>query len=253
LKNYSHKLDLYFIASPFSHQATDILDEVEVDAFKIASGETTNLPLLEHITSKDKPVLLSTGMSNWREIDNAVKVLSHNLKVLFQCSSQYPCLEENIGLNVIQTMKDRYDEVVIGYSDHTLTNISSIGAFMKGARVFEKHFTLSKKMYGADARFSFEPEEMRDYVLGLAFISKVLKSPVNKDDLNIYKEMKTIFEKSIVAKKDLEEGTILKFEDFDFKKPGDGIRADKYKEIIGKKLNKNLLKNEKFLQRFLDS
>ena len=253
LKDLTHELGMYFIVSPFSHKAVEILEEINIDAFKIASGETTNIPLLEFIETKNKPVLVSTGMSNWEEIQNAIGALKKNIIVLFQCSSQYPCLANNVGLNVITEMSEKFKEIVIGYSDHTLSNNSSIGAFIAGAKVFEKHFTLSKKMYGADARFSFEPKEMADYVSGIKFISDVLKSPIDKDNLIKYKEMKKIFEKSIVARNDLLKGHILKYEDLDFKKPGDGVRADKYKEIIGKKLNKNLQKNDKILFEFFEA
>lgn len=242
---FSHDLELYFIVSPFSHEAVDILEDINIDAYKIASGETTNIPLLEYINTKNRPVLLSTGMSNWEEISNAVDTLKDNLIVLFQCSSQYPCSPENVGLNIIEEMMEKFKEITIGYSDHTLSIYSSIGAYVKGARVFEKHFTLSKKMYGADARFSFEPEEMKDYIKGIKNISKVLKNPVDKDNLKVYENMKKIFEKSIVSKNRLIKAHILQFQDLSFKKPGDGIRADKYKEVIGKKLKKNILKDEK--------
>lgn len=251
LKSFSSDLGLYFIVSPFSHKAVDILEEVNIDAYKIASGETTNLPLLEYINSNKKPVLLSTGMSNWKEIANAVDVLKDTLVVLFQCSSQYPCSPENVGLNIIEEMKKEYKRVIIGFSDHTLDNISSLGAFMKGAKVFEKHFTLSKKMYGADARFSFEPKEMKDYVNNIGFLSEILKNPVNKNNLDRYFEMKTTFEKSIVAARNLDKGSKLEMGDFSFKKPGDGIRADRYKEITGKILKKDLKEDEKILFEYL--
>jgi sialic acid synthase SpsE len=252
LKNYTSDLGLHFIVSPFSHKAVDILEEVNIDAFKIASGETTNLPLLEYINSKKKPVLLSTGMSNWDEISNAVDALKDTLVVLFQCSSQYPCTPENVGLNVIEEMKKEYKGIIIGFSDHTLNIISSLGAFMKGAKVFEKHFTLSKKMYGADARFSFEPNEMKEYVNNIEFLSEIFKHPVNKNDLEKYFEMKTTFEKSIVAARNLDEGSKLELKDFAFKKPGDGIRADLYREIIGKSLKKDLKEDEKILFEYLN-
>ncbi|MFX1446410.1 MAG: N-acetylneuraminate synthase family protein [Promethearchaeota archaeon] len=247
LKDYAHNLGLYFLVSPFSHKAVDILEEIEVDAFKIASGETTNLPLLEYIDTKGKPVLLSTGMSNWEEIRNAVNSLKQTILVLFQCSSQYPCTPENVGLNIINEMISKYPNLIIGYSDHTLNNVSSLGALMSGAKVFEKHFTLSKKMYGADAQFSLEPEEMLNYVQGIEFLSTVMKNNVDKNEIKKYKDMKITFEKSIVAIKDLEKGKIIEESDLAFKKPGDGIRADFYKKVIGKTVLKKILKNEKIL------
>lgn len=253
LRNFAHDLRLFFIVSPFSHKAVDLLEEIDIDAYKIASGETTNIPLLEYIDSKNKPVLLSTGMSNWKEIEKAIIALKKNLIVLSQCSSQYPCKPEEIGLNIIKDMIKKYQAITIGYSDHTLENYSSIAAYMIGAKVFEKHFTLSKKMYGADARFSLEPNWMRDYVEGLKFISKALKHPVDKDDIKKYKKMKITFEKSIIAAKDLKKGDKLKFNDLIFKKPGDGIRADKYKEILGKMLLKDVKKDKKILFDYLNS
>lgn len=252
LKNYAHELGLYFIVSPFSHKAVDILQEVGVDAYKIASGETTNIPLLEYINSKNSPVLLSTGMSNWEEIANAVDVLKENLIVLFQCSSQYPCLAKNIGLNIITEMIDKYNKSTIGYSDHTPDNFTAIAAFMKGAKVFEKHFTLSKKMYGPDAGLSLEPEELKYYIAGIKFVSNASKNLVDKNNIDLYYPVKVKYEKSIVASRDLNKDHILTIEDLDYKKPGDAIRADRYKELLGKKLIKNLKKDKKILFEHLN-
>lgn len=245
LKNYCHKLGLDFIVSPFSIKAAETLKKIKVDAYKIASGEVTNHPLLEYIAKTKIPVLMSSGMSDWQEIDNAIKILKNNLLVLFQCSSEYPCAPESVGLNVIEDMRKKYPNLIIGFSDHTLDNFSAIAVFMKGAKVFEKHFTLSKNAYGPDAKFSLEPKEMKKFVEGIEFIDKALKYKVNKNDLTKYKEMKSIFEKSIVATKDLKKGEMLRLIDLNFKKPGNGIKANKYKNLIGKKLIKNKLKDEK--------
>ena len=253
LKNYAHELELYFIVSPFSHAAVDVLEKTDIDAYKIASGETTNIPLLEYINSKNKPILLSTGMSNWNEIEKATNILRENLIVLFQCSSEYPCSAENVGLNVINEMIEKFKDLTIGFSDHTLSNCSSIAAYLMGAKVFEKHFTLSKKKYGPDVKCSLDPKEMKYYVDGLDFISKALKTPVNKDDIKKYNEVKKRYEKSIVASKNLNKGHILMFQDLDFKKPGDGIRADKYKVLIGKKLLKDVKKDEKIIKDYINS
>lgn len=245
LKNYAHKLNLNFIVSPFSIKAAKILKKIGVDAYKIPSGEVTNHPMLEYINKTKIPVLMSTGMSNWKEIDEAVKILNNNLQILFQCSTEYPCQPESVGLNVIEEMKKKYRNLAIGFSDHTLDDSSSIAALVKGATVFEKHFTLSKKDYGPDAKFSLEPQEMKNYVEGIRFVSQALKYKVNKNNLIKYKEMKKIFEKSIVAAKQLKKNKILQLTDLAFKKPGDGIRADEYKTLIGKKLIKNKYKDEK--------
>ncbi len=247
LRNYANESDLFFIVSPFSHKAVDILEEVDIDAYKIASGETTNLPLLSYINSKKKPILLSTGMSNWKEIESAIKQIEENLIVLFQCTSKYPCPPKNVGLNIIKELIQRYKDMIIGYSDHTINNSSSIGAYINGAKVFEKHFTLSKKIYGPDARHSLEPEEMKVYIEGIDFISIVLKNSINKDDIELFNEAKSRYEKSICASKELLKGHILEYQDLYFKRPGDGIRADRYKELIGRTLKIDLKKDDKIL------
>ncbi|MCF2141424.1 MAG: N-acetylneuraminate synthase family protein [Candidatus Lokiarchaeota archaeon] len=252
LRDFTHSLGLDFIVSPFSQKAAEILTKLKIDGFKIASGETTNLPLLEYIDKQQIPVLLSTGMSNWDEIDQAVNALKNNLCMIFQCSSEYPCQPESVGINVIQEMKKRYPGIPIGFSDHTLSSSSAIAALYSGATIFEKHFTLSKKMYGADARFSFEPHEMKSFIDEIRFIEKVLINPVDKNNLEKYKQMKLVFEKSIVASKNLPKGKILEISDLDFKKPGNGIRADKYHEIIGKKLKCDINHNEQILYSFLE-
>lgn len=244
IKKYCHNLNLDFIVSPFSIKAAKILKKTGVDAYKIASGEVTNHPMLEYITKTGIPILLSSGMSDWTELKEAVNILKPNLKVLFQCSSQYPCEPGSVGLNIIEEMASKYPDIVIGFSDHTLDNSSSIAALVKGAEVFEKHFTLSKNDYGPDAKFSLEPDEMKNYVDGIKFVSEALSSKVDKNQLGKYKEMKKIFEKSIVAAKDLPKGRVIKITDLNFKKPGNGIRADKYENIVNKISKKSFKKDE---------
>jgi sialic acid synthase SpsE len=195
--------------------------------------------MLEHIAATQMPILLSSGMSSWAEVASAVSALGSELKVIFQCSSQYPCPPESVGLNIIPELAERYPNIIPGFSDHTSDNISSIAAWLYGARVFEKHFTLSKNMYGPDSRFSLEPHEMKNYVDGIDYIAKAVGSSIDKDDLSKYNDMKNIFEKSIVAADELSEGTVLILEHLNFKKPGWGIRADSYKHVIGKKLKTN--------------
>lgn len=247
LKKYSRELGLDFIVSPFSQRAAEIMRAIEVDAYKIASGEATNLPLLEYIAAADIPVFASTGMNNWQEIEQMVKALGSSLLVLFQCSSQYPCQPESVGLNIIKEMRQKYPDLIIGFSDHTLDNSSAIAALLFGARVFEKHFTLSKIMYGPDAKFSLTPKELKQYANGLKFVYAALTSPVDKNDLSKYQEMKTIFEKSITASRALPAGKILERADLDFKKPGNGLRADKYKEVLGKTLRTSKQKDDQIL------
>lgn len=258
LKKYSHELGLYFIVSPFSKEAVVKCEGIGIDAYKIGSGEVSNLPLLEYINSLNKPILLSTGMSNWKEIEDAIKVIKDNLLIIFQCSSLYPCPPDKVGINVFFEMKRKFlnyflsNNIVRGFSDHTLDNNAAINLVSKGLRVFENHFTLSKLMYGPDAKTSLEPQEMAKYVFDLKESVIISNTCVNKNDLTIYSEMKDIFEKRIVAKQDLQKGTILSLDDLDFKKSDCGIKVNKYLDVIGKKLVINVNKDEEIIYEMLN-
>lgn len=235
-----------FISSPFSLEAVDLLESIDMEIYKIPSGEVSNLPLLEKISRLGKPVFLSSGMSSWDEMDQAVDIFKSVPRlVVMQCSSEYPCAPENVGLNVIEEIKERY-HCEAGFSDHTLGIAAPLAAAVLGATVIEKHFTFSKKMYGSDAKHSMEPEEFKVLASSLREIRLMLSNPVNKARVDIYKNMKAIFEKSIVASKSLKAGKVVEESDFSFKKPGDGIRADKYKNLLGRKLVRSVEKDHKF-------
>ena len=235
-----------FLSSPFALEAVDLLEEVGVQAYKIPSGEVSNLPLLEKVAGTGKLVYLSSGMSNWAELDAAVVVLRKGGPlVVMQCSSAYPCLPERVGLNVMQAMAVRYG-VPVGFSDHTLGMAACVSAAAMGAVVVEKHFTFSKHMYGSDARHSMEPAEFKQFCATVRDATIIAAHPVDKDDLGDYEEMKSIFEKSIVAAGAVRAGATLTHADLAFKKPGDGIGAARYAELIGKRLLRDVPPNHKF-------
>lgn len=245
LKNKSLSCGVKFLSSPFSIEAVDLLERVGVDLYKIPSGEVTNTPLLERISLTGKPVLLSSGMSDYSELDAAVSILERNNHlVVMQCTSEYPCPPEKVGLNVIKELTDRYGHAT-GFSDHTLGCAASFAAAALGALVVEKHFTFSKLMYGSDAAHSMEPDEFAVFTKGLRDIWQMLNSPVDKNDLQCFVEMKKIFQKSIVTAKFLNEGHLLSIEDLAFKKPGDGIPAADWPSVIGRKLSRQLELNHK--------
>lgn len=255
LKDYAEiECGVEFLASPFSNEAVDLLESLNVKTFKIASGEVTNLPMLQKIGQLRKSVLLSSGMSNWNEIDAAVQCLTDNGCVdltLLQCTSDYPCLPENSGLNILDEIRIRYPQHKIGYSDHTLGFAIPIAAVCKGASVIEKHFTLSKQMYGSDAQFSSEPDELKSLVQALRAVEKGLLHTIDKDlKASELAAMKSTFEKMIVASRDLSKGTILQKPDLAFKKPMDGISASKYKLVIGKILQHDLKKDMPIIMDF---
>ncbi len=241
-----------FISSPFSIEAVNLLVEVGVDYLKIPSGEMNNLPMLEHISTKGIPVILSSGMSSLEELDDAVSIFKKSKLdfMIMQCTSEYPCKPENVGLNVISILKDKY-KIEVGFSDHTIGFAAPFAAAAIGATVIEKHFTFSKHMYGSDAKHSMEPSDFKILSSGLFEIWKMLKNPVDKENNKQFLEMKLIFEKSIVASRPIKKGTIIKFEHLNFKKPGDGIKAKDYNKIIGKKLLKDLKKDEKLILKNL--
>ena len=227
-----------FLSSPFSLEAVDLLEDVGVAAYKVPSGEVSNIPLLERIAATGKPILLSSGMSNWRELDAAVAALRAAGPVtLLQCSSAYPCPPESVGLNVLAEMRARYG-LPVGLSDHTSGPAAAFAAAALGASVIEKHFAFSRLMYGSDAVNSMEPEEFRRMAQGLVEIWTILAHPVDKDDVSKYAEMKRIFEKSIVTARPLIEGHALTAQDLAFKKPGDGIPAARWRELVGRRLRR---------------
>ena len=248
LKRFSEDdLNIDFFSSPFSIEAVNLLEEVGVNTYKIPSGEVNNLPLLEKIARTGKKILLSSGMSSWDEIDEAVKTLQSNgcdnLTVL-QCTSEYPCPADQSGLNVLSEIKSRYKNIKVGYSDHTMGVAIPIAAVVLGATVIEKHFTLSQKMYGSDAMNSIEPEEFKRLVDEIRKIDIAMNSSINKDDkVKELKQMKITFEKSIVSSKDIKEGELITLDMLTFKKPGDGILAKDYKKIIDMRVINSIPKN----------
>ncbi len=259
LREYSQKRNIEFMSSVFSLEAVDLLEDVGVERYKIPSGEVTNLPLLEKIGPLGKPVLLSSGMSSWKEIDNAVETLRSSGCVdltVMQCTSLYPCPENKVGINIMPEMKQRYG-CRVGFSDHTLKNDASFAAITSGAEVIERHLTLSQNLQGSDAKHSLLPdefskfvEEVKDGALGVVDDKNFLN--VNKDQLvEELKGIKVVFEKSIVAKQDIPKGEEITFDKLAFKKPGDGIRADRYREIIGRETKIDISANTKIKDSML--
>lgn len=230
------ELGVTFLSSPFSLEAVDLLEEVGVEAYKVPSGEVTNLPLLERIAKTRKPVYLSSGMNDWSELDQAVEALRSGGPItVLQCSSAYPCPPERVGLNIIPEMAARWG-VAVGFSDHTEGPAAGIAAVALGATVVEKHITFSRRMYGSDAATATEPAEFAAFARALKEVGRMLANPVDKDDLGPYRDMKRVFEKSVVAARDLETGCVVAAADLAYKKPGDGIPAREWRSLIGRRL-----------------
>jgi len=248
LLDIAHQLDLLFIVSPFSIEAIRRLMDIGVDAIKIPSGEITNIPYLEYLAECDVPVIISSGMSSLEELDDCMRIFKVRKApvALMQCTSEYPCTPEHIGLNIIDLFRERYPGIPLGISDHSAGEWASIAAYVKSAHIIEKHFTLSKHMYGPDAAMSMEPEEMHQLCTSIHNLDIALKSNVDKADTSALESMKRIFQKSIVAACDICEGTVITEGMLAYKKPGDGLETKFFRQLIGKKIRRSLHKDEQF-------
>ena len=248
-----HKVE--FLSSPFSVEAVELLEDIGVASYKIGSGEVSNIPLLEAVADTRKPILLSSGMSTWAELDEAVQTIlrTHDRLTLLQCTSEYPCSYDQVGLNVMQEMRERF-KLPVGLSDHTLTSYASIAAVVLGASVIEKHLTFSRRMYGSDAKHSLEPDEFAELVQGIRAVETILGSPVDKDAKAVaLGEMKKIFEKSVVSVVDIPAGSVLSADMLAVKKPGTGIPARQLKEILGQRVVRQIHKDAVLREEDLDA
>ncbi len=237
IKKHCDDAGVEFISSPFSNAAVDLLEKVGVNRYKIGSGEVNNLLLLEKIALTKKPVILSSGMSSWEELDEAVHFFkSKNINVsVLQCTSAYPATPEQWGLNIIPELKQRY-KTMVGYSDHSGDIFACLAAAALGAEILEFHVVFDKKMFGPDAVASIEIKDIKKLVEGVKHVRRALANPVVKDGSDMH-GMKNIFEKSLSINQALAKGVILQFEHLEAKKPrGYGIIASKFKEVLGKRL-----------------
>ena len=252
LKAHAGAVGIEFMSSPFSIEAVELLERVGVERYKVPSGEVTNLLLLEAIASTRKPVIVSSGMSSWDELDEAVAAIRryHHGVTVLQCTSEYPCPYERVGLGLMQAMGQRYG-LPMGLSDHTMTVFAPIAAATLGASVVEKHFAFSRAMYGSDAAHSLEPSDFRQMVDGIRAVEAMLGSSPEKD-ATPYAEMKRIFEKSLVATRPVRAGETLTADSLGVKKPGDGIPARRFAEAIGRKVRRDLLADELLSERDVD-
>lgn len=245
IANECKKKGISFLSSPFSIEAVDILEKVGTNYYKIPSGEVTNLPLLEYISTLNKTVFLSSGMSSWEELSRAVKILRKGGPlIIMQCSSIYPCPPEKVGLNEMIRMKETFN-CPVGFSDHTLGHSASISAVALGSVLIEKHFTFSKLMYGSDAKHSMEPKEFAEFCKNIKEATLIRNNPIDKDNISEFKQIKKIFEKSVVSVRELNMGEYIKEGDLTCKKPGDGISSSNFYDLIGRKVIKSISKNQK--------
>ncbi|MCL5030121.1 MAG: N-acetylneuraminate synthase [Bacteroidetes bacterium] len=247
LIEYCKSKNIIFLSSPFDLDSIDLLNNLGLDTFKIPSGEIINLPYLKKIGTLNKNAILSTGMADLGEIEDALDILiesgtkKENITVL-HCNTEYPTPFEDVNLKAMLTIKNAFD-VKVGYSDHTLGIEVPIAAVALGAGVIEKHFTLDKKMEGPDHKASLEPNELKLMVEAIRNIEEALgngiKKPPKSEIINI-----NIVRKSIVAKKTIRKGEILTEENLTVKRPGNGISPMRWDEIIGTSAGKDYTEDE---------
>ncbi len=245
LQNYCDKKDIQFMSTPFSFDTVDLLEELDINLYKIGSSDLNNLPLLKYVAKKNKPIILSTGMSTLTEVSEAVDTIlntGNDKLILLHCVSNYPAQYENVNLRAMNVMKNTFN-LEVGYSDHTLDIEVPIAAVAMGAKVIEKHFTLDKKMEGPDHKASLNPNQLIDMVKSIRNVERALGSPIKKPAITEKENVKAV-RKSLVLNKSKKRGQVIKKDDLDIKRPGIGIEP-KYLDIItGMKLMNDLKKDQ---------
>jgi N,N'-diacetyllegionaminate synthase len=233
LRAHAVERGLAFLSSPFSLEAVELLRRVGVAGWKVASGEVANAELLDAMLAAGGPVLLSSGMSPWAELDAAVERLRGAKLAVLQCTSAYPVAPDSIGLNVLADIQRRYG-CAAGLSDHSGTIFPSLAAVALGARVIEIHVTLSRQMFGPDVPASVTPEELRELCRGVEVVSTALEHPVDKDaTAEELAPMRRLFTRSLVTTRALEEGETIGEADLVARKPGSGIPSSERARVVG--------------------
>ncbi|MCG3685603.1 N-acetylneuraminate synthase [Aliarcobacter butzleri] len=247
LISYCNSKNIMFLSTPFDHDSIELLNDLGLEIFKIPSGEITNLPYLRHIGKLNKKVILSTGMANIGEIENALDILiqagtkKENITVL-HANTEYPTPMEDVNLKAMLTIGKTFD-VEFGYSDHTLGIEVPTAAVALGASCIEKHFTLDKTMEGPDHKASLEPDELKAMVKAIRNIEKALGSSVKKPSPSESKN-KPLARKSIVAKTSIKKGEILSENNLAIKRPANGISPMRWDEVVGTIAFKDYLEDE---------
>lgn len=244
LASYSKRTDIIFMATPFDEEAVDFLNEL-MPAFKISSADITNTPLIKHIARKGKPVFLSTGASTIGEIEEAIRTIEgegNNQIVINHCILSYPTKYKNANLNMIKHLNAVFPEYIIGYSDHTLpdSNMAVLTtAYLLGARVIEKHFTLDKTLPGNDHYHAIDPQDLKTLIQNLKLLKKILGQD-RKDLIESELSSRLYARRSIVAKVDILKGTVITKDMLTQKRPGTGISPAMTDIVVGRETKKDI-------------
>jgi len=242
LKDYSEMKGIQFLSTPFDEASVDLLEKLNVEVYKIGSGEITNLPLLRYIAAKRKPVILSTGMANLGEVEEALEVLKECEVILLHATSNYPTSVDDVNLLSMKTMEVAFKKIV-GYSDHTQGFEVAVAAVALGAKVIEKHFTLDKDLTGPDHKASLDPKELKTLVSLIRNVEKSLGNGIKKA-MPSEENTRLAARKSIVANEVIMQGTVLTKELLAIKRPGNGIPPKYFGQLIGATVRKNIAVDE---------
>lgn len=232
LVDYCNKIGIKFLSTPFDKPSVDFLKTLNLDFFKVPSGEVTNIPYLRWVADAANKIVMSTGMCTIEEIEVALQILRGKNITLLHCNTEYPTPMEDVNLLAMVKMKEKF-KVNVGYSDHTLGIEVPIAAVALGATIIEKHFTLSRNLEGPDHKASLEPEELKQMIKSIRNIELALgsgiKAPSNSEKKNI-----EIARKSIIAKCDIKKGEIFSEKNLNVKRPGHGISPINWDKLLGK-------------------
>jgi len=244
LKKYTEDLGMIYLSTPFSRAAANRLEEMDVSAYKIGSGECNNYPLIKHIVSFGKPIILSTGMNDIKSIKKSVKILENSgiRYALLHTTSMYPTPYDKVRLGAIEDLKRHFPNAVLGLSDHSIGNYTSFAAIPLGASIIEKHFTSDKSWSGPDIQVSIDPNDLKDLVIGSTAIHKSIGG--HKTILKDEKPTIDFAYSCVVSISNIKKDEKFSEKNIWVKRPGTGkIKAEKYHQIINKKAKKNILKN----------
>ena len=247
LLNYAKTKNITFLSTPFDLDSIDLLNDLGLDTFKISSGDITNLPYLKKIGALKKRIIISSGMSDLKEVKDAVTILikegtaKKDITVL-HCNTEYPTPYEDINLKAMLTLKKDLD-IKIGYSDHSVGIEVSVAAVAMGAEIIEKHFTLDKSMEGPDHKASLDPKELKDMVVAIRNIEKAMGDGIKRPSRSELKNIE-IARKSIVAVASIKKGDVFSDINIGVKRPGNGISPMKWEDVIGKKAKRDFLEDE---------
>ena len=253
LKKYTEELGMIYLSTPFSRAAADRLERMEICAYKIGSGECNNYPLIKHIASFGKPIILSTGMNDLKSIAESVRILENsNVEcALLHVTSMYPTPYEKVRLGALEDLKKEFPNRVIGLSDHSYGNYTCFAAVALGASILEKHFTSDKKWPGPDIPISVDPAELKDLIYGCQAIHKALGG--SKSILEEEKTTAKFAYACIVSTRDINKGEAFTENNIWVKRPGTGeIKAKHYFDVINRKAKIQIKKNSQLKWNYIE-